>query len=844
MTGQTFAIALRLAAREVRGGLRGFRVFLACLILGVGAVAAVGSIAEGLLAGLAQDARKILGGDLAIRLVHREIDPAARDWLAARGVLSRSAYLRTMAEAEGRSDRTVVELKAVDDRYPLFGAVGLTPNLPMSSVLARAGTEWGAAVDPSLLDRLGLAVGGRIRLGEATYVVRAVIGREPDRAGNPTALMLGPRVLVAADSLHETGLIRPGSLVTYVYGIALPPNVSLASLKADLAGAFPQAPWFVRDRNEPSPTIQRFIERTALFMAFVGLSALLIGGVGVGNAAVAYLGRKTEAIATLKCLGAERRFVFQTYLLQMAAMAAVGVISGLAIGVAAPFVVAEALPETFPVSLEVGVFPGSLAVAAATGVLIAAAFSLAPLARAAHVRPSALFRDLVVPVGRHLGWRVAAAIALISLVLAAVVVWAAPDHRLAAWFVVGAVVSLAAFRLAAAGAVRLARLARHFAAVEVRLALAGLGRPGAPTASIVTALGLGLTVLVAVASIDGNFRNEFVRAMPDRAPALYFIDIQPNQVAGFEAAVRSVDGVEELRRTPMLRGRMVAAKGVPIDETRLPEDARWIARGDRGVTWSPEPLDGTRLVAGSWWPADYRGPPLISLAADAAAGLGVGVGDELTVDILGRKVSGQVANLRAVDWQSLRINFVMVFSPGILEGAPQTHLATVRVPPEREAAVERAVADRFRNVTAIRVREVIAGLAELFGRIGVAVQLSTAVAVLAGVLVLAGAVAAENRRRVYEAVVLKVIGATRREVAAAYLIEHAILGLGTAAIAAGLGSAAAWAVTTKIMRIQWIWLPEVVAATALGAAAVALLLGFAGIWQALRQKAAPHMRNP
>jgi putative ABC transport system permease protein len=841
---KSFGLAARVAARELRGGIRGFRVFLACLTLGVGAVAAVGSVAEALLAGLAQDARKILGGDVALRTVHREIEPAARDWLAGRATVTRNAHLRTMAQAAGRPDRTVVELKAVDGRYPLFGAVRLAPDMPLAAALAAGQGVRGAAVDESLLNRLGLAVGDRIAIGEAAFVVRAVIRGEPDRAGGPGAFMLGPRVLVSADGLAETGLVRPGSLVTYVYNLALPPGASLAAFKADLARAFPDAPWFVRDRNQPSPTIERFIERTALFMAFVGLAALLIGGVGVGNAAVAYLGRKTEAIATLKCLGAESRLVFQTYLLQIGAMTAAGVAAGLAFGAAAPYVVAALLPDSAAVPLELGVFAGPLAVAAAAGVLIATAFSLAPLARAARVEPTALFRDLVVPVDRRPAWTVVAAIAAVAAVLALIVIASAVDRRLAAWFVGGAFVALAVFRLAAAGAVRLARSARRVGGLEVRLALAGLGRPGAPTASIVTALGLGLTVLVAVALIDGNFRHEFARALPERAPALYFIDIQPDQAAGFEAAVRGVAGVEEVRRTPMLRGRIAAVNGTPVDEAHMPEGARWVARGDRGITWSATLPADTKLVAGTWWPADYRGPPLISLTADAAAGLGVSVGDEITVDVLGRRIGGKIASLRAVDWQSLRINFVMVFSPGVLEAAPQTHLATVRVPPEGEAAVERAVAARYGNITAVRVREVVAGLAELFSRIGLAVQLSTAVAVAAGVLVLAGAIAAENRRRVYEAVVLKVVGAARREVIAAYLFEHAILGLGTAVIAAGLGSVAAWAVTTQIMRIPWTWLPEVVAATAAGAAIVAILLGLAGIWQALRHKAAPYMRNP
>lgn len=835
---------LRLAWRELRGGVRGFRIFIACLALGVGAVAAIGSTARAILDGLQAEGRETLGGDVAVRSLHRDLPPEARRWLDDNAAaVTRSVSMRAMARAADGRGRSLIELKAVDGRYPLYGALRLAAARPGLDPFARIDGVWGAAVAPPLLERLGAAPGARIRIGEAVFEIRAAIEREPDRLGDGGLIGFGPRVLVSTASLADAGLIRPGSLARFRYRAKLDPGADPAAFRRTFADRFPESGWRVRDRTNAAPATGRLVERTEAFMTLIGLAALLVGGVGVGNAVAHFLRSRAATIAALKCLGASSGTIFGVYLVQILAMSAAGVALGLAVGAAAPFAAGEAVGAALGVSGRFGVHPGALGLAAGYGLLTALVFSLWPLARACRIPGAALFRDLVAAARTAPGPAHAAALAACAASLAGLVLASARDLGLALWFVVGAAASFALFRLVGLAIERGAACARGATNPVVRLALANLHRPGALTSMVVLSLGLGLTALVAIVSIEGNLRDRIARALPERAPDFYVVDLQPDQLAGFEDAVRRRDGGAEIEHVPMLRGRIVAIDGAPAVESALAPSDRWLLRGDRGVTWSAAPPDGTRILAGRWWAPGYRGAPLISLSAGAAEGLGVGVGDSLTVNVLGREVTGTIANVREVRWRSLRINFVMVFSPGPFDAAPQIRLAALRAAPEALDGIEREVTDRFTNVSVVRVSEMLALVADVVARVGAAVRAAAAVTLLAGVLVLAGAAASGHRRRVHDAVVLKVLGATRGRVLAAYTIEYGLLGLAAAAVATGLGALAAWAAARYAMEMDWSFDPAVAAATALAATALTLAFGFLGAWRALGRKAAPVLRN-
>lgn len=830
---------LRFAMRELRGGLRGFRVFLACLTLGVAAIAGVGSVSSSVVAGLRDDARVLLGGDVELRLVHRTVTEEQRAHLERSAETSEIAVMRAMARRPDGEQRSLIELKAVDGTYPLYGSLLLAPSMPAAEALGKREGLWGAVVDPVLLDRLGTRLGERIRIGETEFELRAAIQREPDVSGG---FIFGPRVTIALEALPATGLVQPASLIAYEYRLRFPPQTDVSAWIVELKQRWPEAGWRIREFGEAAPNVQRFLDRITLFLTLVGLTALLVGGVGIGNAVRGYLEGRTATIATLKCLGAPGGLVFSTYLAQILAIAALGIFAGLAIGAATPAAVAHFLAEKLPVEARLGLYPGPLLLAAGFGVLTTLAFSLWPLGRARDIPAATLFRDLVAPAPGRPRPAVVAGIVLVAAALATLAILGAGDRKIAAWFVLGALASLAAFRLAAAGAMALARRAGHPRLPGLRLALANLHRPGAATPSVVLSLGLGLTVLVAIALIERNLLAEVGERLPENAPSYFFVDIQPDQVAEFDR-IMAGEGVVSAERVPSLRGRITRLDGVPVERAEVASEAKWAIRSERGLTYAAVPPAGTRIVAGEWWPADYRGPPLVSFDAELAAGMGLAVGDTIAVNVLGREVTARIANLRQIDWTTLGINFTLVFAPGILEQAPQTFLATARAAPEAEERIYRAVTDAFPNVTAIRVRDALAQVGRLFESIGEAVRLTAAITLVAGTLVLAGAIAAGHRRRVYDGVVLKVLGATRLQVARAFLIEYGLLGFLTASIAGALGSLAAWLVLTKLMRAEWTFMPEVVVATAALSVALTLVLGYAGTWKALGAKPAPLLRN-
>ena len=844
-------LALRLARRELRGGLKGFRIFLACLTLGVTAIAGVGSVSDAVLTGLQRDGRILLGGDMDLRLTHVAADAEQLAFLESRAEVSRVAEMRAMArgtaapDSAGSARRVLVELRAVDSLYPLFGSAEVTPaeGVPndLEGALGKHDGHWGAVLDRSLLRRLDVAPGALVRVGDIDYRVAGVLEREPDRTSR--AFTLGPTFMVAYDSLDETGLIQPGSLVQHHYRLRLGSGVTPEAMRTALTKGFPEAGWRIRDTTEAAPGIGRFITRLTLFLTLVGLTALLVGGVGVGNAVRSYLDGKTATIATLKCLGAPGRLIFQVYMAQILALALIGIVLGLVLGAAATYLAAGLLGDALGWRAELGIYPVPLATAAAFGLLTAVTFSLWPLARARSIAAASLFRDLIAPAPAKLAGSTLPALLVFGGLLAALAIFTAADRRLAFYFVIGAIGALLLFRLTALGIIWAARHLPRPRRPGLRLAVANLYRPGAPTASVVMSLGLGLTVLVAIALIEGNLSRQVRQSLPEEAPGFYFIDIQPDQVTEFDALVEGFPGVTELQQVPMLRGRIAAVNGVPPSELEIPSDVQWVFRGDRGLTWMREARAVDKITAGEWWPADYDGPPLVSLHDEVGRALGIGPGDQLSINILGRNVDVTIANLREVDWSSLSINFVMIFSPGMLEQAPQSHIATVKADPEAEDALEIAVTDRFVNVSSIRVKEALEQVGELIAQIAVAVRAIAAVALVAGVLVLAGAVAAGHHRRVYDSVVLKVLGATRRSIAQAFLLEYGLLGLVTATIAAVIGTVAAWLVLTEVMKADFVFLPQAVLSTALIATAITVGFGFVGTWRALGQKAAPLLRN-
>jgi putative ABC transport system permease protein len=830
------ALAWRLARRELRSGLQGFAVFLACLTLGVAAMAAVGVINAGVIDAIKRDAAALLGGD--VRLEANNL-PIAEDELAELipAGARRSDAVRTNAMAFGAGDRrVVVSLKAVDDAYPLYGEVSLEPALDLEGALA----DGGVVVEPGLLTRLGAAIGEQIRIGEATFTVRATIVREPDRLGGYVSI--GPRAMIAMADLAPTGVIQPGSLARYDYRFALPPGTNPAAVLAELRRSHPDAYWRARGTRDVQPQVTRFTDRLASYLTMAALTTLLIGGVGVALAIQNYLAGKTATIATLKCLGARSRLIFRIYLLQVLVLAGIGIVIGLAVGHVIPWLLAAAASRLLPVRVIVDFYPLPLLVAAACGLLTALVFAIWPLARAREVSAAGMFRALLVPPRRLPPAAALVGLGLSLVALGALAVGGVADRRLGAIFVAVAVAAAILLVGLAFLVLRAVRLIGQRGGARMRIALANLHRPGAGAPGVIIALGAGLTVLTMVALLERNLAAEIGLRLPERTPAVFFIDIQRDQVARFEQAVSAVEEAEILQIEPVIRGRVVRIKGVPVDRTGI---QHWTLRRDRGLSYAAAQPEHTELVTGAWWPADYAGPPLVSVEDEVAEAYGVGIGDRLSFNVLGRVIEAEIASLRPeIDWSQGRLDFVFLFSPGVLEAAPHTFAAAVEVPSEREAALLDEMAVALPNVTPITIREVVERVGEVLGKVRVAIAVVGSVTLLSGMLVLAGAVAAARRRHLYEAVVLKVLGARRSDLLRIFLIEY--LGLGaTAAIAGGvLGTLGAAVIVVGVMHLEWTFTPAVVLVVLLLALAITLAAGFVGTWRLLGRSSAAVLRAP
>ncbi|MFN6925488.1 MAG: ABC transporter permease [Tabrizicola sp.] len=830
-------LALTIARRELRGGLRGFRVFLACLALGVAAIAAVGTLRAGIQQGLTDQGAVILGGDAEMRFTYRVADADERAWMQRVATTVSEVYdFRSMVLTEG--DQALTQVKAVDGAWPLTGAAVLDPPIPVARALAPQDGLPGAIMDPVLIDRLDLAIGDRFRLGTQEFRLTAALSREPDSAS--TGITLGPRTVVRSADLANSGLLASGSMYETRYRLLLPPGADLAALKREAETTFRDKGMRWTDSRRAAPGIETFVDRIGSFLVLVGLAGLAVGGVGISAAIRSYLDGKTETIATLKTLGAEGGLIFRTYLWQTALLAGLGIVIGVALGALAPVLAAPLIEASLPFPADIRLAPLALGEAAFYGALSALIFTLLPLARTESIRPAALYRGgdgtRAWPRKRYL-----AALAALALILVGSATWLSGIPELALGAAGGIVGALAILALAALvlrkAARRLARTRLTHGRPATRAALAAIGAPRSDATPVVLSLGLGLSVLAAVGQIDWNLRSAIATDLPTRAPAFFFIDIQPDQIDPFLAMVRANPAVSEVETAPMLRGVITQINGRPA---RQVAGDHWVVRGDRGITYAAAPGAKTRITAGSFWPEDYAGEPQISFAAEEAEEIGLKLGDTMTVNILGRDLTATVTSFREVDFSNAGMGFVMTLNPAALAGAPHTHIATVYAPPETEAAILREVTKTWPNITAIRIREAVDRVTEALSAIATATAWAAAGTLLTGFVVLIGAAAAGERARIYEAAILKTIGATRRKILASFALRSALMGAAAGTVAVLAGGVAGWGVMTFVMDSAYRFEPLSAIGIVLGGVVATLV---AGLMFALRPLSARPART-
>jgi putative ABC transport system permease protein len=836
------SLAITFSLREMRSGLKGFYLFISCLAIGVAAIAGVGTVSKSIEAGLAKDGRKLLGGDLSIRLIHRSATEKQKKFFNKISDFSEVIEMRSMVQSsKSAAYRTLVELKAVDQAYPLVGNILLKQSLTLKEALQERDGVFGAVVDKNLLTKLNLEIGDIINIGEAKFRLTGTIKKEPDKVTN--ILSFGPRVMIASLGLYRTKLVQPGSQIRYRYRIALSDPAKIINWRKELDKAFPAAGWRIRTSNEGTPGLKRFIDRMTLFLTFVGLTTLIVGGVGVSNAVSNFLSGKNKIIAIYKFLGAPSDLIFWIYALQLGVLALFGLLLGVLMGAILPAIGFLVLNDVFPVSPVISVYPKPLVVAAIYGVLVVLIFSTWPLAKAKAIPATNLFRDKIQlgKIKPHGGYKII--LAILCATLASVILVSSDDILFNLYFVVGTCFVFLILKIFSTQLIHLSQKITVKNNTALRLAITNLHRPGSNASSIVLSLGLGLTVLVAISLIEDNLVNQIKKRLPDMAPAFFFLDIQTDQKSQFDQAIKEISGIGDYKRVATLRGRIVKINSISVEKAEISPNVLWAIRGDRALTYANVQSEDTKITAGKWWPKEYSGKPLISLDSAIAKGFGVTVGDTLTLNVLGREIIGEIASLRKINWRSLRFDFAIIFSPGVLDSAPHSHIAALQAPEALEDKIEESITNKFKNVSIIRVREALEAATQILNGIGMAVRSISSITLLVGSLVLAGAIAAGRQQRIYDAIIFKVLGATRWIIIKTLIYEFCILGFLTSFCSIVLGTLVGWTVVKYLMELNWQFSLQSILMSVIICLTITIIAGLAGTWSALSQKAASQLRN-
>ena len=798
--------AFKIAFRELSGGLKGFWIYLACIILGTAAIASAGSVTEVFSRGLASEARVLLGGDAMFSVRQRQFTEPERAFITDLGTVTESAGLDIMASAGER--RRQVNLRAVDANYPLVGTVTLSGGeTDLQTALAQTNGLWGAVVSQSFLDAFEAKIGDTVEFGQMKATLTARLDSMPDRVGTPGSF--SPEAMMSLAPVKAVGRLDAGEIFATGFRVELDETHNFEAIEKTAKETFKDAGLRIREPEDAVDGLQNLLSTLNSFLAIIGIASLVAGGVGVAQATSSFLETRIASIAALKALGADSGIIRTAYVVQLGILAIIGALIGVALGAAAPYLLIALSANGIPLPQTLGIYPVPLFKAFALGLLAATIFALPSIGRARATPPAALFRQVTEGPKTKTPFieKTSAFGAAILLILLAIFTSARP--LMTGALLIGAILAWGVLLLAAFFVRKLAQHLAKSAKGFWRLTFSNLGGPASLAPTIVPALGLGLALLTLVTSVQANLLRQISETAPASAPSLVFSQIPNSEVQNFDDIVAAnmieITDLGTYRRAPFLQGRVVSLNADPIDKDKVAPSERWVVQGETSLTYLSDLPPEAELIKGAWWPQDYTGDLQVSVEVDVAKGLKVGLGDTIGFRVFGRDVTAEITSLRRVEWGTFSIssNTAFILSPGTLEAARPYHVAIANTPASNEAAVIAAVGEALPDVIVFQTRPALATAARLFGNIATAVNAAAAIVTLAGLLVLLGAFAAMARKRQTEAALLKVFGAERKSILALYGAEFAVAGGAGAVIGSVLGLAGAYPIVTQVFEAKW-----------------------------------------
>ncbi len=838
---------VRIALIDMRGGLGRFVILLACLALGVATIAVVGSVGASRQAALARDARAVLGGDLEAILSYREANDAELQLFDSLG--QRATVIEVLGRGVGGNGSAFLAVRGVDAGYPLIGQLSVAGSSePLPDLLAERDGTYGVVVDPLLLDRLGLAVGDPLQIGEGMFQIRGTIAKVPDQV--TMGVQFGIPALLSIEGLRATNVLAPGVLARFRYKVLLDAGTDFETARDRIEASFPGQGWDVRSPENATEDFARFFDIFTRFLTIVGLSALLVGGVGVSNAVSAYITDRQRSIATLRSLGATNARILVHLLTQVKVLVLAGIVLGLLLGIGITFVALPIIGRLLAIDLPAVVDPVSMLTAAGFGLLVGLAFAWLPLRRAQTLKPALLFRTAGSATGGGLArrdlldWRLWLPLLAAGGLTYALAIWTTGRPQLVFWYALGAFIGFVVLLLAARLMQRALKLLPPARNAVLRNAVKRIIRPGALAPTVFLSLGLGLSLLLLIALVDSSLRKQLDGEVLTDAPSFVFMDLFDDEAQSLADFTAATPGAETFEAIPMLRGSIAAINGTPLSADRGGDrEVAEVLSGEVPLTWAATLPPQSTITEGEWWAADYSGEPLLSVFSELKEPLGLEIGDEVTISIFGDTLTARIANFRNFVWRGGAINFSFVLSPGAIQDFPFTSLGLLKVEPGRERDIQPLLVQQYPNLLFLPVGEALETLNGILTSLINAVAVVGGLALVSGLLVLAGAIAAGRRQREADSVVMKVLGATRRDVVLGYLAEYGLLGLLSAIFALGLGLVGGWAFLDLVLEINFYVDPLLVVGVLGGAVALAITIGLVTTWAALSTRPAGYLRS-
>ncbi len=845
---QLFALVIA----ESRGAKRRMLFFILCIAIGVGAVMTIKSFSSLVGETIQGQAKGLLSADLAIK---GSWEQSQKDLEYQKNILPPETEFLFIKELHGMAQfknpevgekytSLITELKAIPlsgPQYPLYGEFKSHPKKLLQDLLANQG----AVVDPSFLLKSGLKQGERFSLGKIKIRINGVVLSEPDRISR--AFSIGPRVFISSNTLNKSGLIQPGSRVKHRTLIRLPRSFDLKEAQVLLERGLADKSTSIRTYKDMQSSLSSSVERMGQYLGALGVIALLMGGIGIAMIVRTFMTQKLDTLAILNCLGASSKTLLKVYLLQSMLIGLVGSIFGVGIGFFLTFLLPSKMEGLINLQLEPIFYwiPAlqSLLLGCATTLL----FCMQPLIRAVKTRPLRLFRrNFEVEDARGTQWKGWLTSLYLGLGLATMICWQAESIKRGLIFLSALLISVGVLALASFFLLKLLKSFPQSDSITRRYGISNLSRPNNQAAAIIICLGMGIMLILTVRLLQMDMLAMLNKNTEMSPPNYFFIDIQQDQTEIFNEVLDQVSPESEYTLTPLVRSRLHS-----IDERLI---ANWEYKDKKREEWfinrefvltymDGPPPDGNEVIEGEWWDKTRAKNAEVSLEEDAAQRLNAKIGSQLTIDIQGIPVSAKVTSIRKVNWRNMRTNFYMIYSPGALQGAPVTYVATVNVSDTKELELQEAIVDNLPNITALSTRDIVNTLKTTLSRLTTLVDFMSGFAIAAGLFILSGSIASTKFRRLRESAVLKILGARRKVVASILGIEYATLGIISALAGIGLAQGLSWAVMKYIIKSDWHLRPATIAWGFLFAVLVTVTTGILSSLDVIRDKPLKTIRD-